>query len=55
MKEEVIRKMIDLIHMQQKEFGLILAHEKLIEVHTIKISAETVQQIMIAEKLWKSQ
>jgi len=53
LKDEVKRKVLDLIRKRYEGFGPTLAHEKLTEVHAIKISVESVRQIMIAEKLWK--
>jgi len=34
------------------DFNPLLAQEKLLEIHQIKLSKETVRQLMIAEKLW---
>lgn len=36
-----------------KDFGPTFASEKLAELHNIKISAETLRQVMIHEHLWK--
>lgn len=35
------------------DFNPLLAQEKLLELHQIKLSKETVRQIMITEKLWR--
>jgi transposase len=53
LSEEVKKKVLDLILERYRDFGPTLATEKLIELHGIKISDETVRQIMIAEGLWK--
>ena len=53
MKPEVKRQAIDIIHSRYHDFGPTLAHEKLSEVHKLKLSVESVRQIMIAEGLWK--
>ena len=47
------QEVIDLLHSCYPDFGPTLAREKLMEVHSILISTESVRQIMIAEKLWK--
>jgi len=44
---------IDLIYEHYRDFGPTLAHEKLSEVHGLKLSDESVRKIMIAEGLWK--
>lgn len=53
LKEEVLQQALDLILVHYKDFGPTLAHEKLVEVHGVKISDERVRQMMIAEGLWK--
>jgi transposase len=53
LKAEKKQEMIDLIRKRYEDFGPTLAHEKLTEVHAIKISVESVRQMMIVEKLWK--
>jgi len=49
MKQEVV----GLLHNCYPDFGPTLAREKLVEVHSILISTESVRQIMVREKLWK--
>jgi len=44
---------IDLIMERYRDFGPTLATEKLLEIHGIQISDESVRQMMIAEGLWK--
>jgi transposase len=51
--EEVTRRALDLIQAKYKGFGPTLAHEKLSEVHQIRISRESVRKLMIEEGLWK--
>lgn len=51
--EQIVRKTIDLIYEHYRDFGPTLAHEKLVEVHKLKISDESVRKIMIAEGIWK--
>jgi len=53
MSEAVIQQAVDLIYEQYRDFGPTLAHEKLVEQHGLKISDESVRQLMIAEGLWK--
>lgn len=48
-KMEAIR----LIHEHYADFKPTLAHEKLIEKHKLKISLESVRQLMIHQGLWK--
>ena len=50
---DVKQNAIDLLHSRYDDFGPTLAHEKLREVHQLKLSVESVRQIMIVEKLWK--
>jgi hypothetical protein len=44
---------VDLIYEKYADFGPTLAHEKLTEEHHLKLSRESVRQIMIEEKIWK--
>jgi transposase len=53
LKAEVIGQARDLIYSKYHDFGPTLAHEKLTEVHGLKISVESVRQLMIKEKIWK--
>jgi hypothetical protein len=50
---QVVQQAIDLIYEHYRDFGPTLAHEKLVEVHGLKLSDESVRQLMIAEGLWK--
>ena len=51
---EVKEKVLDLLKVKYAGFGPTLACEKLVEVEGLKISDESVRQIMIGEKLWKA-
>ena len=51
--EQVVQKALDLIYDRYRDFGPTLVHEKLVEVHQLKISDESVRKIMIAEGIWK--
>ena len=53
LKGEVKQQVIDLIYSQYHDFGPTLAHEKLTEKHSVKLSVETVRKLMIKEGLWK--
>jgi len=53
MDGEVMRRVLGLILEKYRDFGPTLATEKLVELHGIKISDESVRKIMIAEGLWK--
>jgi transposase len=50
----VKQKGLDLLKGKYRGFGPTLACEKLVEVEGLKISAESVRQIMLAEGLWKA-
>jgi transposase len=49
----IMQKAIDLIYEHYQDFGPTLAHEKLTEVHGLKLSDESVRRLMITEGLWK--
>lgn len=51
--EMVKQQARDLIYAHYTDFGPTLAHEKLVEKHGLKISDESVRQLMILEGLWK--
>ena len=53
LKEETRQRTIELIEKNYRDFGPTLAHEKLTEVHELKLSVESVRQIMIAQEWWK--
>jgi hypothetical protein len=52
LKEATRSQALDLIRSRYPDFGPTLAHEKLTEEHGLKLSVETVRQLMIAEGLW---
>ena len=52
--EETKRKALDLLKSKYKGFGPTFACEKLVELDGLKISDESVRQLMIAEGLWKA-
>jgi transposase len=54
MSEETLRKALDLLKGKYKGFGPTLACEKLVEQEGLRISDESVRQIMLAEGLWKA-
>lgn len=49
----VVQQAIDLIYERYRDFGPTLAHEKLMEIHQLNLSRESVRRIMIAEGVWK--
>jgi transposase len=53
LSEEVKKKALNLLKTKYKGFGPTLAHEKLVEREKLKLSDESVRQLMIAEELWK--
>jgi transposase len=54
LRKEVKQKVLDLLMGKYRGFGPTLACEKMEEVEGVKISDESVRQIMIGEGLWKS-
>lgn len=50
---DLVQQVIDLIYECYGDFGPTLAHEKLTEVHGLRLSRESVRRIMIAEEIWK--
>jgi len=51
--EATKQKALDLLKSKYVGFGPTLAHEKLVEREGLKISDESLRQLMIAEDLWK--
>jgi hypothetical protein len=49
----VWQQALDLLQEKYRDFGPTLAHEKLSEVHELKLSRESVRKLMIVEGLWK--
>jgi transposase len=49
----IAQQALDLIKERYEDFGPTLAHEKLVEVHGLQLSRESVRRIMIEERLWK--
>jgi hypothetical protein len=52
--EAVKKKALDLLKTRYKGFGPTFAHEKLVEKERLKLSDESVRQLMIVEGLWKA-
>jgi transposase len=52
--EEMKRKALSLLKTKYQGFGPTLAHEKLVEREKLKLSDESVRQLMIEEGLWKA-
>jgi hypothetical protein len=50
---QVIQQALDLIYKHYRDFGPTLAHEKLVEVHGLNLSDESVRGLMIEAGLWK--
>ena len=53
LRSELVVEVRDLIYERYEDFGPTLAHEKLTEVHGLKLSRESVRRIMIEEGIWK--
>ncbi len=49
----IVQQALDLIQEKYADFGPTLAHEKLVELHGLKLSDESVRRLMIAEGIWK--
>jgi transposase len=52
--ESVKKQALSLLKTKYRGFGPTLAHEKLVEKEKLKLSDESVRQLMIAEDLWKA-
>ena len=52
--EKISRQALDLLKERYSDFGPTLAHEKLSEVHGVRMSRESVRKLMIEEGLWKA-
>ena len=52
--EGIRQKVLDLLKSKYTGFGPTLACEKLVEVEHLRISNESVRQLMLAEGLWKA-
>jgi len=52
--ESAKKQALNLLKTKYRGFGPTLAHEKLVEKEKLKLSAESVRQLMIAEDLWKA-
>lgn len=52
--EEILKEAKKHLKTTYHDFNPLLAQEKLLELHEIKLSKETVRQLMIGEQLWKS-
>jgi len=51
--EDVKKRALNLLKTKYQGFGPTLAHEKLVEKEKLKLSDESVRQLMIVEDLWK--
>jgi len=49
----MVKQILDFIKEKFEDFGLMLAHEELTEVHGFRLSRESVRKIMIEEELWQ--
>jgi transposase len=54
LSQNVKKRALNLLKTKYKGFGPTLAHEKLVEREKLKLSDESVRQLMIAEGLWKA-
>lgn len=51
--EGIKKTAVDIIAKRYRDFGPTLAHEKLVELHSLNLSVESVRQLMIQEGFWK--
>ena len=49
----MVKQVLDLIKEKYEDFRPMLVHEKLTEVHGLRLSMESVRKIMIEEELWR--
>jgi transposase len=54
LSEDVKKRALNLLKTKYQGFGPTLAHEKLVEKEKLRLSDESVRQLMIAEDLWKA-
>ncbi len=52
MDEQISQRALDLLKARYSDFGPTLAHEKLVEVHRLRISRESVRKLMVEEGMW---
>ena len=52
-EEQTKKNALELIRVNYSDFGPTLAHEKLKELHRIKISKSTIRLLMIENKIWQ--
>jgi transposase len=50
---EVVKSALELLQTTYKGFGPTLAHEKLIEIHGLKLSIESLRRLMTENQLWR--
>lgn len=51
--DQIKKQVIELISLNYSDFGPTLAHEKLNEVHKLKVSISSVRSLMIEHKIWQ--
>lgn len=50
----LVQDIVDLIKEKYEDFGPTLAHEKLTEIHHLRISRESIRKIMIENEIWET-
>lgn len=50
--EQVSQQALDLLKERYSDFGPTLAHEKLVEIHQLRISRESVRKLMVEAGMW---
>ena len=51
--DELKQEAMEIVGSRYRDFGPTLAHEKLVEIHGLKLSVESVRKLMIEEGFWK--
>ncbi len=53
LSDELKQEAMEIIGNRYRDFGPTLAHEKLVEIHGLKLSVESVRKLMIGEGFWE--
>lgn len=53
LSEKVVKQAVFLVGTKYSDFGPTFAHEKLTEIHRLKLSVESLRQLMIKHGFWK--
>src|ERR1700730_5795949 len=53
LSDELKQEAMEIVGSRYRDFGPTLAHEKLVEIHGLKLSVESVRKLMIEEGFWE--